>query len=156
MDCLTSTRKGSEPIPWIRTRTATACRTGVRSPWARTPLDPDTDGDGIPDGTDPDVLGDVLGGLPDEAFAGGGHRTAMQAILDTVERHVAEGRIDEAIGQLENLRRHVDGCGPSPDGDDWIIDCTVQLAVRGYHRCPHRESEQLVERGDATVLAKPP
>ena len=96
------------------------------------PLDPDTDGDGIPDGTDPDVLADVLDGLPDEAFAGGGHRTAMQAILATVERHVAEGRIDEAIGQLENLRRHVDGCGPAPDRDDWIIDCTVQLSVRGY------------------------
>jgi len=31
---------------------------------------------------------------------------------------------------LDNLRKHVDGCGASADNNDWIIDCPAQLEVR--------------------------
>jgi hypothetical protein len=93
--------------------------------------DPDSDGDGIPDGSDPDILSDMLSTFRDDAFkSGGGHRTAMQSILDDVESAIAGGDVDEAIRKLENLRRHVDGCGAAADNNDWITDCAAQLQVR--------------------------
>ncbi len=95
------------------------------------PLDPDTDNDGITDCVDPDFVVNVVNALPDDAFKGNGHRTAILAHLDAIAHQVLLGHTDVALKMLDNLRKHVDGCesGPEPDNDDWIINCTDQLAV---------------------------
>jgi hypothetical protein len=90
----------------------------------------DGDGDGLPDAVDPDTIGAVVEGLPGDALSDG-HRTAMLARLESIEASVASGDSAEAITQLENLRRRVDGCGTTAGMDDWIVDCPSQLIVRG-------------------------
>jgi hypothetical protein len=95
-------------------------------------LDTDSDDDGIPDGEDPDFLADIIEGLPDEAFKGKGHRTAFLARLKGIEKRIAKGDEAHAVQHLENLRRRVDGCGSGPDGNDWIVDCTAQVEIRGW------------------------
>jgi hypothetical protein len=98
------------------------------------PLDPDTDDDGIPDGEDTEFIENAINALGDGAFkdssTGKGLRNALVQRLENAERAVARGQVDQAIHQLENVRRHLDGCGSSPDGDDWIIDCTAQVEIR--------------------------
>jgi hypothetical protein len=94
--------------------------------------DPDSDDDGLLDGSDPDTVGDVVAALPDEVFrsSDGGNRTATLAILEAIEQEIEDGDIAEALRQLRNLRMRVDGCGASPDRNDWIIDCGTQRQVR--------------------------
>ncbi|HKX75923.1 MAG TPA: hypothetical protein VJR05_11115, partial [Acidimicrobiia bacterium] len=98
------------------------------------PLNPDTDGDGIPDGQDTEFIENAINALGDEAFKdsspGKGLRQALVQRLENAEREVAGGRVDQAIQHLENLRRHLDGCGAEADGDDWIIDCEAQIQIR--------------------------
>ncbi|MGD2043344.1 MAG: hypothetical protein PVJ28_06800, partial [Acidimicrobiia bacterium] len=98
------------------------------------PLDADTDDDGIPDGEDTEFIENAIGMLSDDVFKdespGKGLRSALLQRLENAERSVARGQVDQAIHHLENLRRHLDGCGASADGDDWIIDCDAQTEVR--------------------------
>jgi hypothetical protein len=76
-------------------------------------------------------LDDLLDTLPDSAFhAASGHRTAFQSRLDDLRESILAGDVAEAIEQLRNLRRRVDGCGLASDNDDWIVDCDAQIAVR--------------------------
>ena len=96
------------------------------------PLNPDTDGDGIPDGSDPDSLGNILAGLADSAFKGNGHRTAIGAHLDNVNKQILMGHVDQALNELAQLRTKMDGCGTSADNTDWIVDCTAQVQMRTY------------------------
>jgi hypothetical protein len=35
-----------------------------------------------------------------------------------------------AVQDLKNLRKHLDGCPPKADNDDWIVDCGAQIKVR--------------------------
>jgi hypothetical protein len=76
------------------------------------------------------VLSDLLDAIPEAAFHSGGNRTAMQSRLADIQADIADGDVEQAIRQLENLRRHVDGCGSTADGNDWVIDCAAQLSVR--------------------------
>jgi hypothetical protein len=96
------------------------------------PLDDDTDDDGIPDGEDVEWLQSVISGLPNAAFLspGPGIRTAMLAHLEVVENLVGQGKIQQAIKMLEDLRERVDGCGTEPEPGDWIVECTAQMEVR--------------------------
>ncbi len=107
---------------------------GLEVEYGTDPLDSDTDDDGIPDGEDVEWLQNAINALPDSAFKdrsrSRGLRNAMINILNDVELAVADGNIDEAMKLLENTRRHVDGCGLSPDGNDWIVDCTAQVEIR--------------------------
>lgn len=96
------------------------------------PLNPDTDGDGIPDGSDPDSLVNILGGLPDSAFKGVGHRTAIGAHLDNINRQILKGQVDQALKEIAQLRTKMDGCGTDPDNTDWIVDCTAQMQMRTF------------------------
>jgi uncharacterized repeat protein (TIGR01451 family) len=100
----------------------------------------DSDGDGLPDDVDPDTIADVVGDtdeVPDSAFAdmGGGHRTAMLALLNAIEIKIADGKINKAIKALEKLRERVDGCdgsaSESPDNNDWVTDCDAQRLIQG-------------------------
>jgi len=99
------------------------------------PLVPDTDGDGIVDGSDPDFVAAVIALLPDSVFLSeaSGLKTAMLAVLENVERHVATRKVSVAISMLLNLRKRIDGCTLAegiPDRNDWIVDCETQLEVR--------------------------
>lgn len=95
-------------------------------------LPADSDGDGLPDAQDPDVVVDVVDGLSDSAFRAPGHRTAIASHLEEAEAQIKSGDFDAARRTLENLRRHVDGCelGAEADNDDWISDCAAQAEVR--------------------------
>ena len=100
------------------------------------PDDTDTDGDGISDGSDPDIIATAITALPldPSVFANRGdprgHRNAMLSRLTDIQSDIASGDIEQAIRALRNLRSHVDGCGASPDRNDWITDCIAQLEIR--------------------------
>ncbi len=98
------------------------------------PLDPDTDDDGIPDGQDTEFIENAIAALGDEAFKdsspGKGLREALTKNLENVERAVARGQHAKAVQHLENLRKHLDGCGAEADGNDWIVDCGAQIQIR--------------------------
>jgi len=94
------------------------------------PLDPDTDDDGIPDGQDSEFLQTAVDALADSAFKGNGHRTAILAQLDNIEKRVLQGKVDQALTELSHLRSKMDGCGTESDNTDWIVDCTAQLEIR--------------------------
>jgi hypothetical protein len=90
----------------------------------------DRDGDGIADDIDPDAIVAVVEVLPDSAFRAAGHRTAILAQLAAVEHYMLDGQFDEAAELLENLRKHVDGCGLNADNNDWVVECAEQIELR--------------------------
>ncbi|MGH3132798.1 MAG: hypothetical protein ACRDNY_03485, partial [Gaiellaceae bacterium] len=98
----------------------------------------DSDGDGVPDEADPDTVGAIVSGLSADDFNAPGNQTALLSRLEEAEALIQDWyetgdtvARDEAIRQLENLLRRLDGCGTSPDSNDWITDCTAQIEVRG-------------------------
>jgi len=68
--------------------------------------------------------------LPESAFKAKGNQTAMLSILGDAEAALGAGKSDDALALLGNLRRHVNGCPPAADRDDWIIDCPAQISIR--------------------------
>lgn len=100
------------------------------------PFDPDTDRDGIADGSDPSLIADIVEALPREAFKR--QRTYFQKAtlrrLRRAERHLLLDRTAPAVRQLESLRRRIDGCLTEPvghaDRNDWIVDCGAQQTIR--------------------------
>jgi len=98
------------------------------------PLDADSDDDGIIDGSDPDVIADAVTDLPAGVFANrgdpAGQRNAILSRLADIEQDIMDGDIAGAIRALQNLRRHVDGCLPSADRNDWIVSCDAQIEIR--------------------------
>ena len=94
------------------------------------PRDPDSDDDGILDGADVELIRSAAEALPAQAFHSPGNRNAFLAELKNVEKDVAKGHIANAIDKLHHLRDHGDGCGSTPDQNDWIIDCAAQEQVR--------------------------
>ena len=98
----------------------------------------DTDGDTIPDGSDPDIVIAAIDLLPVGSFANSadpqGQRNAMKARLLGIQSDIASGNVEEALRELRNLRARVDGCettaGVSPERDDWIPNCANQLEIR--------------------------
>ena len=100
----------------------------------------DSDGDGIPDGSDPDTVGEVIGDLPDEVFepvpSANGRRTAFLSRLEEIKEDIKDGNTEEAIEKLQDLRKRVDGCPDVPtesesaDRNDWIAACDAQREVR--------------------------
>ncbi len=94
------------------------------------PLDADSDNDGIPDGEDVEWIQQTINALPGTAFKGAGNRTAILSQLDTIENMVSQGKLTQAVNELKLLRTHVDGCGASADGNDWIVSCTEQTNIR--------------------------
>jgi hypothetical protein len=39
--------------------------------------------------------------------------------------------VNRAIEKLNDLRKHLDGCGAMPDSADWVVVCTDQIAGAG-------------------------
>lgn len=95
------------------------------------PLDPDSDHDGIIDGLDSQFITQFITALDDAAFKANGQRTALLSQLRDVEHQVAAHRNDLALNKLLLIRRHLDGCPSTPDSDDWVVDCTAQVDLRG-------------------------
>jgi photosystem II stability/assembly factor-like uncharacterized protein len=99
--------------------------------WQPTETTFDRDGDGIPDRQDVEGIQDAVAALPADAF---GHvpgiRRAVISVMEDVEAHIIGGEFAAAITKLENLRRRLDGCGATPDVNDWIVQCASQLSVR--------------------------
>jgi hypothetical protein len=96
------------------------------------PLDADSDDDGISDGKDVEWIQGSINTLPDNVFQGTGNRTAILSQLDAIEVLVSKGKLTQAVNELKLLRTHVDGCGASADGNDWIVECTAQIKIRTY------------------------
>jgi hypothetical protein len=96
------------------------------------PLDPDTDDDGLLDGRDVEFIQKTIAALPGSAFlsTAPGPQTALRDLLDGIELRIAAGDINRALRLLGNLRTRLDGCGASPDVNDWIVDCPAQTKVR--------------------------
>jgi Tol biopolymer transport system component len=90
----------------------------------------DSDDDGIPDDSDPDTVADVVIALPDTNFQSSGNKNAFLSRLEAIEQLILDGKVEQALQELQNLRRRVDGCGSTADTNDWIIDCAAQLQVR--------------------------
>jgi hypothetical protein len=92
-------------------------------------VDPDTDG------SDPDVIAAVVAALPVGVFANRGdpegQRNAVLSRLADIEQDIFDGDIAGAIRALQNLLRHVNGCPPSADRNDWITSCPAQIVIRG-------------------------
>jgi hypothetical protein len=96
------------------------------------PLNPDTDGDGLPDGRDVEFVETAISALPLSTLRppGGGTQKALLATLDAIELLLAQARTVEAITLLQTLRARVDGCGTTAANDDWIRDCAAQVQIR--------------------------
>ena len=105
---------------------------GLEVKYGTDPLDSDSDDDGLPDGKDVEWIQDFIAGIPSAAIKppGGGNRNAMQNLLNDAEALLLKGKIKPALGKLATLRARNDGCGAVPDGNDWIVNCTVQTEVR--------------------------
>ena len=96
------------------------------------PLDSDSDNDGILDGDDVEWLQNAINALPASAFKdnGKGPGARYSILIDSIESLVALGNTNTAIAQVQILRTHVDGCGVNADNNDWIVDCTAQVQIR--------------------------
>jgi endonuclease/exonuclease/phosphatase family metal-dependent hydrolase len=94
------------------------------------PLDADSDDDGIRDGEDVEFIANTVSVLPTSAFRTEGNRTALLTRIQAIEAQVARENRDGAIDALARLRTRLDGCSTAPDGDDWILDCVAQAAIR--------------------------
>jgi endonuclease/exonuclease/phosphatase family metal-dependent hydrolase len=107
---------------------------GLEVEFGTNPLNPDSDGDGIQDGEDVEWLQNATNALGDDAFKsnGPGHRTAILRQLDAIERRIAKGDTNRAILTLDRIKQRLDGCGSVSDRDDWIVDCPVQVRIRGF------------------------
>jgi len=79
---------------------------------------------------DPSWIKGFINGLPPAAFADAGAKTSIIAALDNVQAEVTAGDTTGALTALGALRATADGCPPSPDGTDLIIDCGAQAQFR--------------------------
>ncbi len=97
------------------------------------PLDGDADDDGIPDGEDVEWLEDAIRDVPASSIKSPaeGNRNAMLSILRDVEKLIASGNTSEAVRKLRTPLGKVDGCGTKADKNDWILNCSDQIQVRG-------------------------
>ena len=61
---------------------------------------------------------------------GAGTLSAALTRLDEIEGLLLSGKEQTAIKKLLDLRLRIDGCGASPDANDWILDCGAQAVIR--------------------------
>lgn len=71
-----------------------------------------------------------IASLPESAFKKRSHWRTLITELARVEESLTEGDTTSAVSRLTDLRGHLDGCGVSPDRNDWIVDCTGQRKIR--------------------------
>ncbi len=79
---------------------------------------------------DPSYISGVVSALRASAFISPNAQAMMTTALASAESSVLAGQASSALTTLQDLRTRVDGCGTSPDADDWILDCAAQVKVR--------------------------
>lgn len=94
------------------------------------PTNPDTDGDGLVDGLDASWLVGFLDVLDRPDFKRRWHRGAMKVTVVSAAIAVNLGNGELALGILGLLDKRIDGCGDTPDQNDWIVDCDAQVKFR--------------------------
>jgi Bacterial TSP3 repeat len=124
-------REATETDPNNPDSDADGLNDGIEVTYGTDPLNPDTDGDGILDGKDPQFIQNAVNALPTAVFGGGGNKTAFLSALTDINKLIGAGKITQAKSKIDLLRAHVDGCGATPDGSDWIVDCPTQVTIRG-------------------------
>lgn len=78
---------------------------------------------------DPTWIAAVVMGMPDVNFSING-RIGTLVTLVQAQQDISAGSTASAINRLRTLRDHVNGCLPSPDPNDWIVECGGQMKVR--------------------------
>ena len=104
---------------------------GFESSVGTDPLNPDSDGNSLLDGVDTGWIGQAVNAIPATLFMPGTQQTILDQ-LGMINKLVAGGEFGPAAGELKSLRTRVDGCGSSPDGDDWVMDCSQQFQLQTY------------------------
>jgi hypothetical protein len=127
-DCV---RQSTETDPNNPDTDADGLNDGIEVTYGTNPLDSDSDDDGIPDGQDPQFIQNAVNALSTALFGGPGNKTAFLGALVDIDKLVGAGKIDQAKTKIDLLRAHVDGCGATADGSDWIVDCPTQVTIRG-------------------------
>jgi hypothetical protein len=105
---------------------------GLEVAYGTNPLVADTDGDGLVDGKDVEFIQHAVLALPASSFKppAGGTRKAIISILNDAQALAKTGNVTGAVQKLNDLRKHLDGCGGVPDLNDWIRNCPQQVTVR--------------------------
>jgi hypothetical protein len=116
----------------------------------------DSDGDGLPDASDPDTVAALVTGLDPRDFSAPGHRIAILSRLDGAPAQVLAGNVEEAIRQLENLQRRVDGCVTAgvADSNDWIRPLRRAATCLAGDRGPDRRSERVSSVGGTWPMGR--
>jgi Bacterial TSP3 repeat len=104
---------------------------GFESSVGTDPLNPDSDGNSLLDGVDTGWIGQAVNAIPATLFMPGTQQTILDQ-LGMINKLVAGGEFGPAASELKSLRTRVDGCGSSPDGDDWVMDCSQQFQLQTY------------------------
>jgi hypothetical protein len=68
--------------------------------------------------------------LPASALKNKGHRRSILNALADVGEALASGDRTSAAATLDDLLWHLNGCGPTADHNDWIVDCSQQLKLQ--------------------------
>jgi hypothetical protein len=124
-------REATETDPNNPDSDADGLNDGIEVTYGTNPLNPDSDGDGIPDGKDPQFIQNAVNALSLAVFNAGGNKTAFLSALVDIDKLVGAGKIAQAQTKIAQLRTHVDGCGATADGTDWIVHCPTQITIRG-------------------------
>ena len=79
-----------------------------------------------------DLAKNAVLALPDSSFSppGQGTRNAILVQLEAVEGKLIASDVEGALEKLASLRKHVNGCGSAPDGNDRIRNCADQIEIR--------------------------
>ena len=80
---------------------------------------------------DPSWISGVVSSLPASAFANATARTDALSNLSAIQTDLSSGLVASTISKLNALRARVDGCPAAADADDWIVECSAQLLIRG-------------------------
>lgn len=79
---------------------------------------------------DPSWIQGYLYTMSGSAFSNGSVRNQMIIDMNTLNGYINANNNNAAIALLQTMRTHLDGCGASADGNDWITNCAEQKIVR--------------------------
>jgi hypothetical protein len=81
-------------------------------------------------GTSFNLLRKQVRELPASVFKHGNQRFVTLTHIENARHALDHHDRALAAGKLIDLVQHMNGCGSSPDSNDWIVDCTAQLRIR--------------------------
>ena len=81
-------------------------------------------------GTSLNMLRKEARDLPGSDFQHGNKRDAVLDRLEKAKRALKGNDRGRAVNDLSDLQQHLNGCGSSPDSNDWIIACKAQVEIR--------------------------